>query len=84
MEGGESKGSVQEAQLVELFVQHKDPKQVKVAEIMSQPFPTVEADAPLESVASLLTRENPAVLVKNADGGLGIITKYDLISHIAR
>ena len=84
VEDGVPKGSVNENALVALFVKHTDPKSVKVSEIMTAPFPVVAADAPLEDVAKLLTRENPAVLVTCADGDLGIITKYDLISHIAR
>ncbi len=84
LEDGEPRGSVHETQIVELIVRHKDPKQVRVAEIMDKPFPLVSGDSPLEEVAGLLTRENPAVLVRGASGELGIITKFDLISHIAR
>ena len=77
-------GSLQEAQLVELFLSRKDLSTVKVQEVMGEPFPTVSSDAPLEDVASKLTRENPAVLVTGAEGALGIVTKFDLIAHIAR
>ena len=84
VEGGVPKGSVQEAALVKLFVEHTDPKSVKVADIMGEPFPLVDADTPLEDVAGLLSKQNPAVLVRGGSSGLGIITKYDLISHIAR
>lgn len=81
---GKPVGSVAETALVELFVQHRDPQEVRVAEIMGPAFPTVEPSASLEQVAGLLTRDNPAVLVEQPTGKLGIITKYDLISHIAR
>lgn len=84
MSNGDNLGSVQETRLVELFLSQKDPKSVKVSEIMDKPFPIVEAGTPLEKVAGLLTRENPAVLVRDASNHLGIITKHDLISHIAR
>ena len=70
--------------LVELFVQRTDPKSVTVRQIMGEPFPVVDAGARLEDVASLLTKHNPAVLVERPSGELGIITKYDLISHIAK
>ena len=80
---GRPVGSLQEAQLVELFVGHKDLASVKVSEVMGPPFPIVSGDTPLEEVASQLTRENPAVLVED-EGGFGIVTKYDLIAHIAR
>ena len=84
VEDGVPKGSVNEAALVALFVKHTDPKSVKVSEIMGDPFPLVDAATPLEDVAALLTKQNPAVLVRGAGGTLGIVTKYDLISHIAR
>lgn len=80
---GRPVGSLQEAQLVELFVGHKDLTTVKVEEVMGPPFPIVSGTTPLEEVASQLTRENPAVLVED-ENGFGIVTKYDLIAHIAR
>ena len=83
-EADEVVGSLQEAQLVELFLGRKDLSAVLVSEVMGEPFPTVSGDAPLETVASKLTRENPAVLIQGEGGALGIVTKYDLIAHIAR
>lgn len=88
MTNGESKpehvGSINEGQLVEAFAKQKDLSSVHVKDIMGPPFPVVSGDTSLEVVASRLTRENPAVLVEQHDGTLGIITKYDLIAHIAR
>jgi predicted transcriptional regulator len=52
---------------------------------MEPPFPEVSPEATLEDISKLLTKDNPAVLVRNPDGTLvGIVTKYDLISQIAR
>ncbi|MGE0712535.1 MAG: pyridoxal-phosphate dependent enzyme [Planctomycetota bacterium] len=82
--GGDQVGSISEAQLVQLFVEHKDLEAVKVGDVMGPAFPVVAGDTSLEDVARRLTRDNSAVLVKRPEGGLGIITKYDLISHIAR
>ena len=49
------------------------------------PFPVVEAGSRLEEVAGLLAdRNNAAVLVRSTDGTHGIVTKHDLISHMAR
>jgi cystathionine beta-synthase len=79
------RGSVLEQDLVDLIVGHKDPKKVKVGEIMQKPFPVVGPDTRLEEVASLLQQpETAAVLVRDTIGQLGIITKYDLIAQIAR
>ena len=88
MTNGESKpehvGSINEGQLVEAFAKQQDLNTVHVKEIMGPPFPVVTGDTSLEVVASRLTRENPAVLVEQPNGSFGIITKYDLIAHIAR
>jgi cystathionine beta-synthase len=82
--GGQSLGSVREDQFVDLFVKHKDPMNIRVKDVMEPPFPEVKADASLEEISKLLTRDNPAVLVREASGELGIITKSDLIAQIAR
>ncbi len=81
---GKSEGSVREDQFVEIYQKHKDPMNVRVREIMDGPFPEVGPEATLEDISKLLTRENPAVLVRTTDGGFGIVTKHDLIMQIAR
>ena len=84
MEDGAPKGSLLESQLVDLILTHKDPKTVKVREIMGKPFPVVGPETPIEEVATLLKGETSAVLVKDKIGGLGILTKHDIIAQIAR
>ncbi|MCH7777220.1 MAG: CBS domain-containing protein, partial [Gemmatimonadetes bacterium] len=54
-----------------------------VREVMDDAFPVVDADAPLEHITTLLSREIPAALVQS-DGGLkGIITRYDVLRQVA-
>ncbi|MBI3725297.1 pyridoxal-phosphate dependent enzyme [bacterium] len=84
VKNGKSEGSVREDQFVDIFVKHRDPMNVRVKDIMVAPFPEVGPDASLEDISKLLTRENPAVIVRDPSGELGIITKHDLIAQIAR
>jgi predicted transcriptional regulator len=43
----------------------------------------VDADLPLEQLTPLLLREQPAVLVRR-DGQLaGVITRHDVLHHVA-
>jgi cystathionine beta-synthase len=84
MEDGAPKGSILESQLVDLLLSHKDPKEVKVREIMGKPFPVVGPETPIEEVATLLKGDTSAVLVRDKIGGLGILTKHDIIAQIAR
>ena len=81
VEDGRPVGTVSEAQLLELIVGHKDPKQSKVKDIMGPPPPLVGPEASMEEIAKLL-RTSPAVLVKTAAGELGVVTKYDLVAYI--
>ncbi|MEX2238062.1 MAG: cystathionine beta-synthase [Dehalococcoidia bacterium] len=80
-EDGESVGSVREDQIVELFLQHADTKNMSVHEVMGAPFPVVPAETDIEDVSKLLTRETPAVLIKTPDG-LDILTRFDLITYM--
>jgi cystathionine beta-synthase len=81
---GKSEGSIREDQFLDIYVKHRDPMNVRVKDIMDGPFPEVGAEASLEDISKLLTRENPAVIVRDVSGSLGIITKSDLIAEIAR
>jgi cystathionine beta-synthase len=78
---GQVVGSVREDQIVELFLQHADTKNVAVHDIMGPPFPVVAAEADIDDVSRLLTEETPAVLVQTPDG-LDILTRYDLITYM--
>jgi cystathionine beta-synthase len=80
-EEGKSVGSVREDQIVELFLQHADTKNMAVNEVMGPPFPIVAAQADIDDVSKLLTRETPAVLVQTPDG-LDILTRFDLITYM--
>ena len=80
-EDGKSVGSVREDQIVELFLQHADTKNMTVHEIMGSSFPVVAAQADIDDVSKLLTRETPAVLVQTPDG-LDILTRFDLITYM--
>ena len=42
-----------------------------------------DARSPLDQVAGTVSREVPAVLVKQPGGGFGIITRYDLLYTVA-
>ena len=49
---------------------------------MDPPFPTVEAGQPVESVAKLLSKTNPAVLVRRDGKTEGIVTRSDLLQFM--
>ena len=82
LDNGGCVGSLREDQMVDLFLEHRDTKNLSVGDVMAPPFPMVKGETGVEEVSRLFTRDNNAVLVRT-DHGLDIITRYDLISYMA-
>jgi cystathionine beta-synthase len=62
----------------------EDPKllDATVSTVMDAPFPSVEGSQPVESVVRLLTKTNPAILVRTGAGVQGIVTRSDVLEHL--
>jgi cystathionine beta-synthase len=54
-----------------------------VSEIMGPPCPVVDAHLPLERLTALLSREQPAALVRREGKLVGIVTRYDVLRQVA-
>ena len=82
MDGAVCIGSVAESQLTSKSL--ADPKVLdqSVSDVMDQPFPVVESDQPVESVAKLLSKSNRAVLMKKDGVVQGIVTRFDVLEHL--
>jgi cystathionine beta-synthase len=53
-----------------------------VSEVMDPPFPEVEATTPTDRVGAMLTRENPAALVRREGKLVGIVSRYDVLQQL--
>jgi len=80
---GEFTGSLNDTQALSLLLKDSDAGRKKVSEIMQSPFPFVEYHQSVDAVSKLITRENPAVLVKDLIGTVHILTKNDIIGALA-
>jgi cystathionine beta-synthase len=73
-------GSLNEAHLFEEFVRQPDLKSKAVEEIMQPAFPFVDISTPVELLATMITPENPAVLIRDfKTDKTFIITRSDVI-----
>ncbi|HVY61949.1 MAG TPA: cystathionine beta-synthase [Planctomycetota bacterium] len=85
IDGEKVVGSVKEDRLIHLLINDPASKTKAVKDVMEEPFPVVEGDATIAEISALLTKENPAVLLKDgAQSQFEILTKADLIRAIAR
>ncbi|MBU6365809.1 MAG: pyridoxal-phosphate dependent enzyme [Gemmatimonadetes bacterium] len=82
MDGTVCVGSVAESQLTSRSLADAKVLDQVVSDVMDQPFPVVDADQPVESVAKLLSKSNRAVLIR--EGGLvqGIVTRFDVLEYL--
>ena len=83
VDNGKNVGSIAESSLMVQAVAKPESLTRPVREVMDDAFPIVDADAPLEHVTTLLSREIPAALVQSDRGLKGIITRYDVLRHVA-
>ena len=82
MEGQTCVGSVSDWSLSARSLENTKLLDVTVSEVMDPPFPTVDAGQPVDHVAKLLSKSNPAVLVRY-DGQLqGIVTRSDMLHYL--
>jgi cystathionine beta-synthase len=79
IDDGESVGSLVEGTVMQRALEQPTLLDRPVREVMDPPLPEVESSLSLERLASLLTKESPAALVRD-DGKLaGIVSRYDVL-----
>ncbi len=79
---GDCVGHVSEATLMARVLEDTALLDLPVQRLMDAPLPVVDEHVDLASITGLLTRQNPAVLVRQ-DGRLaGIVTRYDVLRYV--
>jgi cystathionine beta-synthase len=82
MDGANCVGSVSDWSLSAKSLDNSKLLDMTVNEVMDPPFPMVDAAQHVESVAKLLSKANPAVLVRRDGTVQGIVTRSDLLQFI--
>ncbi len=83
VDNGQCVGAVSEGTLMAHAIAQPSVLDRQVREIMEPGYPVVEADLPIERLSDLLSRETPAVLVRREGTLIGIVTRYDVLHHMA-
>ncbi len=77
-------GSLSESTLMARVIEDPALLDQPVATLMDAPFPDVEAWMPMSGIGRMLTRQTPAVLVRDEGKLAGIITRYDVVRYLTR
>ena len=79
MEGSNCIGSVSDWSLSQKSLENPKLLDSAVSDIMESPFPVIAGDQPVDSVVKLLSKSNPAVLVRENGRVEGIVTRSDML-----
>ena len=82
IENGEPVGGLVESALMTRALAQPALLDRPVREVMDPPFPVVEHTFPTDRLAPMLTRENPAALVRKDGALIGIVSRYDVLQQL--
>jgi cystathionine beta-synthase len=82
-ENGQFIGSVSASSLLEKIIQDPQLQKKQVGEVMDKPMLFIAPDSTLDVLSSLLNKDNKAVLVRDANEKVHIITQHDVLQAIA-
>jgi cystathionine beta-synthase len=82
MDGANCVGSVADWSLSARSLENTKLLDATVSTVMDPPFPVVDASMPADAVAKLLSKSNPAVLVRANGHVEGIVTRSDLLAYL--
>ena len=82
LENGQSVGGLIEGTLMTRALAQPALLDRPVSEVMDPPFPEVDAGTATDRVGSMLTRENPAALVRRDGELIGIVSRYDVLQQL--
>jgi cystathionine beta-synthase len=80
---GKFVGSLSDNQLLKAMTNLKIGENLKVQDVMHEPFPIVSARTTIDELSALIEKSNGAVMVDKLGGGFDILTKHDVICAIS-
>ena len=82
MEGANCVGSVSDWSLSARSLEDTKVLDATVGQVMDPPFPMIDVSQPVDAVAKLLSKSNPAVLVRSDGTVKGIVTRSDMLNYL--
>ncbi|HEY4130689.1 MAG TPA: cystathionine beta-synthase [Gemmatimonadaceae bacterium] len=82
MDGGNCVGSVSDWSLSTKSLDDTKVLDATVSQVMDAPFPVVDVTQPVDAIAKLLSKSNPAVLVRSNGNLQGIVTRSDMLNYL--
>ncbi len=81
-DGKEIVGSISDSKILGLLINNPEAKSQTVGEVMDKPFIFVGLDNTVDALSSLIDKHNKALLVRDEDYNIHIITQHDLLTAL--
>ncbi|MEM7550249.1 MAG: cystathionine beta-synthase [Bacteroidota bacterium] len=72
-------GSLTDSHILKQLIENPDLKKKEVSDLMDEPFPFVAEDTTLDVMSSMITKENQALLIRDSERKIHIITQHDIL-----
>ena len=72
-------GSLTDSHILKQLIENPDLKKKEVSELMDKPFPFVAEDTTLDVMSSMINKENQALLIRDSNKKIHIITQHDIL-----
>ena len=79
IEGNNFVGSLTDSKILRQLIENPELRDTTVAEVMDPPFQFVAMDNTLDVLSSLINKDNKALLVRDEQDQVHIITQHDLL-----
>lgn len=76
-------GSIDETIVMRKIIEDASTADKPVVELMDEPFAELDIDDSVNQAIELLTRKNAAILVKEKNKYIGIVSRFDIIEYVA-
>lgn len=83
-EGNQIVGSLVDSKILSKLVEDPGVKDLSVGDVMDKPFMFVGLDNTVDALSSLINKENKALLVRDENEEIHIITQHDLLVAITQ
>lgn len=81
-DGGQNVGMLNDVITMQVVYERKDPSMVPINTVMGKPFPQYERDTEIEQVYKAFRLGVPLVVVTDQNRAVGVLTKFDMMSHL--
>lgn len=84
LKDGEFVGSLNEGRILNRLIDDPSSRKESVSRLMDKPFPVIPGDMRVDQITKMLTKQNPAVIIRHENGKQDILTKSDLIHALSQ